>query len=115
MGPLHTILNFRRDCTDAVASQLIIKWVNLQLTKIGRMINLKIDSKLKTVHVELELEGETEPIHVEIPKYSIIREGETTFIELTEIQVSREWMNVLVEKYLKEKRFEIPSALKIVL
>ncbi len=115
MGPLQAILDFRRDCTDAVAGQLITKWVNLQLSQIGRMINLKIDSKLKTIRLELELKGETEAIHVEIPSYSIIRDGETTFIEFTEIHVSREWMNVLVEKYLKDKRFEIPSALKIVL
>jgi hypothetical protein len=94
---------------------VLSQWFNSQFGRMGRMINLQIDSKRKSIHLELELKGEAERIQIQIPSYEVVQEGETTYVELGEIRVSREWMNALAQKYLKNQRFEVPSALKIAL
>jgi len=115
VGHWDTILGLRRDCTDAIAAQVVTRWVNFRMGGIGRMINLQIDSKRKTIRLELELKGENEPIWIDVPSYQVVQKDGTTLIEFDRINISREWMEVVVEKYLKEKRFEIPEVLRIVL
>lgn len=90
-------------------------WFQLKCNKFGNMTSLQINSKIKTIQLDLELKGETSPIKISISRYELTEEGGKTYLCVGEIETSREWINVLLANYLKERRFEVPSAVKIAL
>lgn len=83
------------------------------------MFNLKIDSETKNISIDMKLKGETKSLEMEIKEYSIIKENDKTFIEITELETNREWINIIIDTYMKNRRVEVPhkyaSLLEIVL
>ena len=72
------------------------------LRKYGRMTKLEIDKENKTINAELDLKGETESVRITLSKYRLIQEkaGNPLF-EPGPIQVSREWLNAVLETLVK--------------
>jgi hypothetical protein len=108
----------KHDCS-ATGGRL---WLNNTMLKLyGNMTKLEIDSKNKTIFLELELKGELQPIQVKLSNYKLVQNGNETFIELGEINCSREWMNVLLAEQLNGliktqlQNTPIPGYLKIML
>ena len=64
------------------------------------MTELSIDTKNKRVRVRLELLGETEPIEVEILRYSLKEKGETTYITIEEATSSRQWVTAALREFV---------------
>jgi len=86
--------------------------VYLQKEGYGEMLKLNLDSQNKKLDAEIMLKGEKEPLSVSIDRYEIIdRDGET-FIKLSGIETSREWINILVASEVEGKEFKIPSQYK---
>ena len=79
------------------------------------MTALQIITKEKKAILDLELKGETQPLHVAIGRYELTKAGGKTFVEITEISTSREWVNVLAQDFLIGKKFEIPEAARGIL
>jgi hypothetical protein len=81
------------------------------------MTHLRIDSTNKRIDVELELKGEASPIQVAVKNYTLTTEAGETYIELGDIETSREWINALLTNYFKpeKRRFNVPGAVKMVL
>jgi hypothetical protein len=79
------------------------------------MTKLEIDSKSKTIHVQLKLKGESEPITITVGRYEVVDENGTTFLEVKEIAASREWMDVVLRDYVPGRKFEVPHALTLLL
>lgn len=79
------------------------------------MTTLQIDSKQKTIHMELELKGETSPIVVDVENYELLHKKDETFLSLNKVSTSREWMTVLLRELLPNQQFKVPNALKIAL
>jgi hypothetical protein len=73
------------------------------------MINLSVDSKDKSINIELMLKGETEKLIVTVSKYQITEIDGKTFINIDSLSTNREWLNIVIETYLKDKRVEIPE------
>ena len=82
-----------------------LKW-NYTITKM----NLQIDKKQKTASLELELEGEKEPISIKVGRYEIAQEAGNTVVKLSGIQTSRAWITVLAKMWeLKGGTVPIPK------
>ena len=79
---------------------------------VTRMVNLSIDPEKKTFQFSVELKGETEPVHVEVKNYEFEEKGGKTFLIIHDLSVSKEWMNVLAEKVVKEAPIEIGAGSK---
>jgi hypothetical protein len=83
------------------------------------MLNLSIDSKLKTIHIEVQLKGEKDPTTIIIHEYAIITEGSQTSILVKKAASSKEWMDLLIRDFVEDRKFPIPqnyaNTLKIVL
>ena len=79
------------------------------------MTSLQIDSNNKTIRIELELKGESAPITVNVGRYELSEEGGKTYLRLDGLRTSREWINVLLDEYLKDRRLEVPQVVKIAL
>jgi hypothetical protein len=73
------------------------------------MTELSIDTKTKRVRVRLELLGESEPIDVEVLRYSLKEKGETTYITIEEAISSREWLTVVLREFIIGQDLAIPA------
>ena len=73
------------------------------------MLNLKLDSKNKTIEFEVELKGEKEPLKVYVNEYVVSEEDGKYYLYAKDIKTSREWINIVAENYLKGEKIEIPE------
>jgi len=57
------------------------------------------------------LKGEVEPLKVELKDYTIVEKDGQELFEFTEVETSREWINILIETFVKDKsnKIEIPQ------
>ncbi|MGE5399561.1 MAG: hypothetical protein ACM3S2_04100 [Ignavibacteriales bacterium] len=94
---------------DKLVSKGAEKFINIMLEGIGSLSGLSIDSKNKAIQLIVALRGETEPVKVTIKEYEITNKNNTNYIIIHRLDASREWMNAAFEKYMKDRKFEIPS------
>ena len=81
------------------------------LRDYGEIISLEIDSNDKTLHADVLLRGEKEPIRVEIQRYEISRQEDRTCFIARKIETSREWITTLAQKQLMGRPIPLPSQL----
>lgn len=94
---------------DAALSKGAKAVINTQIKEYGRMLKLDLDSKSKRLRVEVMLEGEKEPLYVEVARYELCEEGGKHMLKIYGVHTSRAWINTLVGNYLEGKAFEIPA------
>jgi hypothetical protein len=111
---LFSFLNPAKDRALGVAVKL---WFNQTHKHYGHMTRIHIDSTAKTIHVELELKGETAPLTIDVKSYSLSAGSGEAVIELGDIETSREWMNLLLAEYItpQNRRFPVPGAVRAIL
>jgi hypothetical protein len=90
-----------KDAKHALRDEPVRHWLNSKLGRYGEMLKLEIDSKQKTISLEILPKGETTPIQVRIGNYEII-EGDEGGLKLGDIQTSREWMTELIKTQAPE-------------
>jgi hypothetical protein len=87
------------------------------LKEYGTMTKLEIDNGKRTINFELDLKGEKEAIQIRLSNYLLIQEeGKNPIIVANNIDISREWLNVLVNTLVKENvipvRIEVKDPLQ---
>jgi hypothetical protein len=112
-----TLLSFLSPAKEFALEVAVKLWFNHTHQRYGHMTTIQIDSTAKSIHVELELKGETSPIRIDVKGYELSSDSGETFIELGEIKASREWINQLISDFLPpdKKCFKVPGAVKVVL
>jgi len=73
------------------------------------MLKFNLDSKSKTIELEILLDGEKEPLQVSVHHYEITQEGDKHFLVAKDITTSRKWINVIASQYLEGQKIEIPN------
>ena len=91
------------------------EYFNHRFHSFGTMTTLHIDSAKRIASVDLELKGETQPLHITIDRYEMTKASGKTFVEIQEITTSREWLTLLAQQMLKGKKFEVPELVASVL
>lgn len=87
------------------------KWViNRIIKEFGKMLKFEVDSKNKIIYALLELKGENEPVEIKISGYEIVKENEEYYFTMSDISVSKEWMEILAKEYL-HKKIKVPLKL----
>ena len=72
------------------------------LKKYGKMTKLVIDKANKTINADLDLKGESEGVRIALKNYRLILEDDKNPVfEPGTIEVSREWLNVLLQTLVK--------------
>ncbi len=112
-----SLFSFLSSAKDHLIGGAVKLWFNQTQKRYGNMTTIQIDSTAKTIHIELELKGEASPLQMEVKSYKLSTKAGETFIELGEIQTSREWINHLIDDFLppEKKCFKLPSAVKALL
>ncbi len=83
--------------------------INTQIKEYGEMLKFNLDSKKKTIDVEVMLDGEKEPLSVYIENYKLSEQGYKHYVTLKGIRTSRAWINAVASSYLEGKSFEVPA------
>lgn len=101
---MWNLLRHSKDATLAAAGSL---YVNRKLRGMGEMTELAIDTKNKSVRVRLELRGETEPIELQVTRYSLRQEGAEMRLVVEEATASREWMAAALREFVVGRSFPL--------
>ena len=98
-----------RKLKDRTLSRGLLLLFNTRMKSLGEILELRLDSGGKRIELEILLRGEREPIRVRVEGYTIRQEGDHYLLGAEEIVTSREWINHLAERYLQERKVEIPE------
>jgi len=80
--------------------------INQHMKDYGEIVKLNLNSKFKSMNLEVRLDGESENLTVEIENYEI---AEDNHLKISGITTSRTWINKLASKYLEGKEISVPS------
>ncbi len=83
--------------------------INKQIEAFGEVRSLTLDTKNKSIELDVMLEGELETLHVNVGKYEITGEQGSKKLSVSQISTSRKWINTLAAKYLEGKSFDLPD------
>lgn len=79
------------------------------------MTELSIDTKTQSMHLRLQLRGETQPIDVQVKKYSLEQAGDQATLTIVEATASREWVDGTLQEFVVGRSFAIPPTVASVL
>lgn len=99
-----------RGAKDGVIAMSLKALVNDKFGQYGDITDCTVDTKINKVVVQALLKGERERVTIHLEKYEIEREGEVSFIVLKRFSSSREWVTLLLNRFLMDKRYKLPSA-----
>jgi uncharacterized Fe-S cluster-containing MiaB family protein len=89
--------------------------INQKIEGIGRVTEIQIDSKQKTISAQVALKGETVPISINIGAYELVQENGVTCISFKGFTASREWISALLNRYLTGHKLQVPNAVGMAL
>ncbi|HLA28017.1 MAG TPA: hypothetical protein VJZ49_08985 [Syntrophales bacterium] len=104
----HRIAKIVRCADSATGNNLLLSLLNNWLKEFGMMTSILIDSKSKSMAIEVELKGEDRPISIKINDYVIEPDGNGSIVTIGDISFSREWMDVLAKKFLAKGKLSLP-------
>ena len=93
----------------SLRDSVIRKTLNSKIKRFGKMLNLNLDSKNKSITLNVLLAGEESPLKIDIGRYDIVSHDDKYYLEINDVSTSRLWLNVLAEETLNGEKIEIPS------
>ena len=100
---------------DSLASSAVKSLLTARLERYGRVTELRIRSRDKTLLVQLMLAGERDELTVEVGRYRIIGSAGAHSIVVESIRASREWLQLALEDFVVGKPFPIPTVALVAL
>jgi len=85
--------------------------INTQMKDYGKVQKLDLNSKKKSIDLEVMLDGEVESLSVHIDNYELTEMDGIHQLKVSGITTSRAWINTLASSYLEGKAFDIIMAL----
>ena len=93
----------------ALASRAAQVWVNKLIARYGKVQDLNIDSRRKTVEVSCLLDGEPTPITISIGNYVVETELNKKFVRATDFSCTRPWLQNFLNDFGHRQRIELPA------
>lgn len=100
---------------DSLASSAAKSFLSGRIERYGRLIELRIRSREKTIRVEMLLAGELEELKIEIGRYRVIGVPGAHALVIESVRASREWVQLLLEDFAMGKPIPIPSVALVAL
>lgn len=82
--------------------------INKQIKSYAEVQKFHLNSKKRSIDMEVILKGEIEPISIHIKNYSLTELDGVHQLRVSGVMTSRTWINT-VASYLEGKAFEIPT------
>jgi hypothetical protein len=99
------------DSKDRLISERIKQELNAQLARYDEVLDVKLNTRERSVQLSIKLKGEPDPITVNIGKYELIKEGDQLWlsVESQSIEASREWLTLVLQDQAGRQRLPIPQ------
>lgn len=82
-----------------IAEMILRPKINEFIGEFGEVVSLQIDIVKKNIIGQVMLKGENEPLDFKIKGLKLIEKDENFFITYRKIKTSKEWINILANKY----------------
>ena len=82
--------------------------INKHIEAYGKVQKLNLDSKKKSIDLEVILAGEIEALSVHINNYELIEINGHHQLKVNGVTTSRSWVNTLIASYLEGKSLDVP-------
>jgi len=92
---------------DKALSQGITPLIREKIAPYGTLRDFCLDTQNKRVTLSVELDGESEPLHLEIREYKVYEEGGGSWLLVEEIHCSKPWLAKLLQRYVAGRSFAI--------
>ena len=83
--------------------------VNSQIEDYGKVQSLHLNSKTKSIDMEITLNGELDSIKVHIANYELTETAGRSQLRVNGVTTSRAWINKLTSARLEGRTFDIPD------
>ena len=99
------------DSKDRLISVRIKQELNLQFARYGQVLDVKLNTREQSVQLSMNLKGESDPVTVNIGKYSLIKENDQLWLTVDSrtIEASREWLTLVLQDQAGRQRLPIPQ------
>jgi len=99
------------DSKDRLISERIKQELNTHLARYGEVLDVKLNTRERSVQLSIKLKGEPDPTTVNIGKYELIKEDTKLWVTFhsQSIQASREWLTLLLQDQAGRHRLPIPQ------
>jgi hypothetical protein len=99
------------DSKDRLISERIKHELNTQLARYGEVLDVRLNTRERSVQLSIKLKGEPEPITINIGKYALIKEDAQLWVTVDSqsIEASREWLTLLLQDQAGRQRLPIPQ------
>jgi hypothetical protein len=99
------------DSKDRLISERIKPELNTHLARYGEVLDVKLNTRERSVQLSIKLKGEPDPITVNIGKYALIKEETQLWVTIDSqsIEASREWLTLLLQDQAGRQRLPIPQ------
>lgn len=94
---------------DNISSMAAEKYLSQYIQKYGKLLDFQLNSQQKKIDLKVQLLGEVSNVEINIGSYSIIEEQNKSFVKINQISTSREWLNLVLNDYIKGRTFELPE------
>lgn len=100
---------------DSLASTAAKSLLASRLDRYGRLTELRIRSREKTITAELLLEGEEVPVGIVVESYRITGKNGEYALVVSSVTSTRPWLQNLLQDLLLDKPMSIPAVVLIAL
>jgi len=100
---------------DSLASSAAKSFIASRIARYGKLTELRIRSRERTIFTEVVLEGEAEPVRIEIGRYRIVMKDGESMLVVDEVRASRAWLDNLFQDLLVGRELPVPSVALIAL
>jgi hypothetical protein len=100
---------------DSLSSTAAKSLLASRLDRYGKLTDLRIRSREKSISAELTLEGEEIPVGIEIERYRVTGTVGEYAVVVESVTASRPWLQNLLEDLLLGKPLPVPSIVLIAL
>lgn len=100
---------------DSLASTAARSLIASRLGRYGKLTELKIRSQERTIRAEFLLEGEEEPVVIQVERYRITRKDGENLAVVEDVSASRAWLENLLKDLVVEKPLPVPPVVLLAL
>ena len=99
------------DSKDRLISERIKQELNTHLARYGEVLDVKLNTRERSVQLSIKLKGEPDPTTVNIGKYELVKEDTKLWVTFhsQSIQASREWLTFLLQDQAGRQRLPVPQ------
>jgi hypothetical protein len=99
------------DSKDRLISERIKQELNTHLARYGEVLDVKLNTRERSVQLSIKLKGEPDPTTVNIGKYELVKEDTKLWMTFhsQSIQASREWLTLLLQDQAGRQRLPVPQ------